>query len=62
MQYDTVIMKDPRLAKAYYNRGASNTALKRYENAIVDWEIAIKLNPLYEPDLRPRIEKLKRIL
>ena len=55
-------MKDPRLAKAYYNRGASNNALKRYENAIVDWEVAIKLNPLYEPDLRPRIEKLKRLL
>jgi tetratricopeptide (TPR) repeat protein len=61
-EYDTVIMKDPRLAKAYYNRGASNVAVKNYAGAINDWEIAIRLNPLYEGDLRPRINKIRPLL
>lgn len=61
-EYDTVIVKDPRLAKAYYNRGASKLAVKDYNGAISDWEYAIRLNPPYEPDLRPRINKLKPLL
>lgn len=61
-EYDTTIKKDPRLAKAYYNRGASNMAVKNYAGAISDWEMAIKLNPLYEGDLRPRINKIRPLL
>lgn len=61
-QYDTVIIKDPRLAKAYYNRGASYLALKNYEQAAVNWEMAVRLNPLNEPDLRPRIERIKKLI
>jgi len=61
-QYDTVLMKDPRLAKAYYNRGTTYTSLKFHSLAIRDWEEAIRLNPPYEPDLRPRINKLKPLL
>jgi tetratricopeptide (TPR) repeat protein len=61
-QYDTVIMKDPRLAKAYYNRGTTYTSLRNYTLAIRDWEEAVRLNPPYEPDLRPRINRLKQLI
>jgi tetratricopeptide (TPR) repeat protein len=61
-EYDTVIVKDPRLAKAYYNRGASKLASKDYAGAVADWEYAIRLNPPYEPDLRPRINKIKPLV
>jgi tetratricopeptide (TPR) repeat protein len=61
-EYDTVIIKDHRLAKAYYNRGASYLAVKNYAAAVNDWETAIKLNPVYEPDLQPRINKIRPLL
>ncbi|MGH2574567.1 MAG: tetratricopeptide repeat protein [Ignavibacteria bacterium] len=61
-EYDTVIIKDRRLAKAYYNRGTSYVALKNYTMAVKDWEEAIRLNPVYEPDLRPRINKIKPLI
>ena len=61
-EYDTVLMKDPRLAKGYYNRGTSYAALKNYEEAIRNWEEACRLNPIYEPDLRPRINRLRSLI
>jgi tetratricopeptide (TPR) repeat protein len=61
-EYDTTIMKDPRLAKAYYNRGTSYLNLKNYDLAIKDWETAIKLNPPYEPDLGPRISRIRQFI
>ena len=61
-QYDTVLMKDPRLAKAYYNRGTTYLNLKNYSAAVRDWEEAIRLNPPYEPDLRPRINKIRPLV
>jgi tetratricopeptide (TPR) repeat protein len=62
MQYDTVIMKDPRLAKAYYNRGTSYMSTKNYSAAVKDWEEAIRLNPPYEPDLGPRINRIRALI
>lgn len=59
MQYDTVIIKDSRLAKGYYNRGTSYYYLGKIDQTIADWEKAISLNPIYEGELRPRINKLK---
>lgn len=61
-EYDTTIMKDPRLAKAYYNRGTSYLNLKNYDMAVKDWETAIKLNPPYEPDLGPRISRIRQFV
>lgn len=61
-EYDTVIIKDVHLAKAYYNRGTSYLNTKNYQAAVNDWEQAIKLNPSYEPDLRPRINKIKPLI
>jgi len=61
-EYDTTIVKDPRLAKAYYNRGTSYLNLKNYDMAVRDWETAIKLNPPYEPDLGPRISRIRQFL
>ena len=61
-QYDTVIIKDPKLAKAYYNRGTSYLSLKNYSAAVKDWEEAIRLNPPYEPDLRPRINRIRPLI
>ena len=61
-EYDTVIVKDPRLAKAYYNRGASHLSLKNYSASVKDWEEAIRLNPPYEPDLRPRINRIRPLI
>jgi tetratricopeptide (TPR) repeat protein len=61
-QYDTVIMKDPRLAKAFYNRGTTYLNLKNYAAAVRDWEEAIRLNPPYEPDLRPRINRIRPLI
>ena len=61
-QYDTVLMKDPRLAKAYYNRGTTYLNMKNYRAAIHDWEEAIRLNPPYEAELRPKINKIKPLL
>jgi tetratricopeptide (TPR) repeat protein len=58
-QYDTVIIKDRTLAKAYYNRGASLIYLGKNDEAIQNWERAIQLNPRYESELRPRINKLR---
>jgi tetratricopeptide (TPR) repeat protein len=62
MQYDTVIMKDPRLAKVYYNRGTSYMSMKNYSAAVKDWEEAIRLNPPYEPDLGPRINRIRALI
>jgi len=61
-QYDTVLIKDPRLAKGYYNRGTSYAAMKNYVEAVKNWEEAIRLNPTYEPDLRPRINRIRDML
>ncbi len=61
-EYDTVLVKDVHLAKAYYNRGTSYLNLRNYQAAVNDWEEAIKLNPNYEADLRPRINKIKPLL
>ncbi len=62
IQYDSVIIKDPRLAKAYYNRGSTNANVKNYEAAVRDYEEALRLNPTYGPELRPRIKKLKPLI
>jgi tetratricopeptide (TPR) repeat protein len=43
--YDKAINLDPKLAKAYYNRGNVKYDLKDYEGAIEDCEKAIALNP-----------------
>ena len=61
-EYDTVVMKDPRLAKGFYNRGTSYASMKNYEEAIRNWEEACRLNPVYEPDLRPRINRLRSLI
>jgi tetratricopeptide (TPR) repeat protein len=61
-EYDTVIIKDRRLAKAYYNRGTSYANLRNFPLAIRDWEEAIKLNPTYEVDLKPRIDRVRRLI
>ncbi len=60
--YDTTIMKDPRLAKAYYNRGTTYVSLKNYALAVEDWEEAIRLNPPYEPDLGPRLSRIRHLV
>ncbi|MCX7878114.1 MAG: tetratricopeptide repeat protein, partial [Ignavibacteria bacterium] len=59
MEYDTVAMKDPRLAKAYYNRGTSYLALRKFKEAARDWEQAIILNPTYETELRAKINRIR---
>lgn len=61
-EYDTVIIKDRRLAKAYYNRGTSFANLRNFQAAVKDWEEAIKLNPTYEADLRPRINRVRTLI
>ena len=61
-EYDSVIIIDPRLAKAYYNRGKSYAKINDYEKAISDWEKAIGLNPRYTEVLTRRINILKGIL
>jgi tetratricopeptide (TPR) repeat protein len=62
MEYDTVIIKDPRLAKGYYNRGTSNLAQRKFKEAARDWEQAILLNPTYETELRPKINKIRPLI
>jgi len=62
MEYDTVITKDPRLAKGYYNRGTSYLAQKKFKEAARDWEQAIMLNPQYETELRPKINKIRPLI
>ena len=62
MEYDTVVMKDPRLAKGYYNRGTSYLAQKKFKEAARDWEQAIILNPTYETELRPKINKIRPLI
>jgi tetratricopeptide (TPR) repeat protein len=61
-EYDTVIIKDMRLAKAYFNRGVSYLALRMFKETARNWEEAIILNPMYEPILRPKLNKLKRLI
>lgn len=62
MEYDTVITKDPRLAKGYYNRGTSYLAQRKFKEAARDWEQAILLNPTYETELRPKINKIRPLI
>jgi len=62
MEYDTVLTKDPRLAKGYYNRGTSYLAQKKFKDAARDWEQAIMLNPQYETELRPKINKIRPLI
>ena len=62
MQYDTVVIKDPRLAKAYYNRGTSYLASRKFKEAARDWEQAIILNQKYEAELRPKINKIRPLI
>jgi tetratricopeptide (TPR) repeat protein len=62
MEYDTVLMKDPHLAKGYYNRGTSYLAQRKFKEAARDWEQAIVLNPSYEPELRPKINKIRPLI
>jgi len=62
MEYDTVIIKDPRLAKGYYNRGTSYLAQRKFKEAARDWEQAILLNPTYEPELRPKINRIRPLI
>jgi len=61
-EYDTVVIKDVRLAKVYYNRGTSYLNMKNYSAAVDNWENAIRLNPYYETDLRPRINKIRPLI
>ncbi len=61
-EYDTVIMKDNRLAKGYYNRGTSYLAQRKFKEAARDWEQAILLNPAYEAELRPKINRLRPLI
>ena len=62
MEYDTVVIKDPRLAKGYYNRGTSYLAQRKFKEAARDWEQAILLNPTYEPELRPKINRIRPLI
>ncbi len=62
MEYDTVIVKDVRLAKAYYNRGTSYLAMRKFKEAARDWEQAIALNSAYEPELRPKINRIRPLI
>jgi tetratricopeptide (TPR) repeat protein len=62
MEYDTVIIKDPRLAKGYYNRGTSYLAQRKFKEAARDWEQAILLNSTYEPELRPKINRIRPLI
>jgi tetratricopeptide (TPR) repeat protein len=61
-EYDTVLIKDRRLAKAYYNRGTSYANLRNFNAAVRDWEEAIRFNPTYEADLRPRINRVRPLI
>ena len=62
MEYDTVVIKDPRLAKGYYNRGTSYLAQRKFKEAARDWEQAILLNPTYELELRPKINRIRPLI
>jgi tetratricopeptide (TPR) repeat protein len=62
MEYDTVVIKDPRLAKAYYNRGTSYLAQRKFKEAARDWEQAIVLNRMYEAELRPKINRIRPLI
>jgi|SRR4030095_2848829 len=62
IEYDTVMMKDPRLAKGYYNRGTSYLAQRKFKEAARDWEQAIILNPTYEGELRPKINRIRPLI
>jgi len=62
MEYDTVLIKDSRLAKGYYNRGTSYLAQRKFKEAARDWEQAILLNPTYEAELRPKINKIRPLI
>ena len=46
--YDHALKLDPKLAKAYYNRGLAKYDQGSYAEAIADYDQAIKLNPAYE--------------
>lgn len=49
----------PRHPFAYYERGYAYYAIKDCFNAKRDWNIAIELNPDFEKELKPLIEKCK---
>ena len=57
-EYDTVIVKDPKLAKAYYNRGAAFERVEKYDEAIEDFVKATQLNPQYKDELDKKIDYL----
>ncbi|MCI0474270.1 MAG: tetratricopeptide repeat protein, partial [Ignavibacteria bacterium] len=57
-EYDTVVMKDPKLAKAYYNRGASYEKVAKYDEAIVNYKKAMELNPMYRNELEIKVDFL----
>ncbi|MCB0721328.1 MAG: tetratricopeptide repeat protein [Ignavibacteriae bacterium] len=59
IMYTKVIEIDPRLAKAYYNRGVIYKLTGQYREAMKDWEIAMRLNPKYIPELSKEIDRIK---
>ena len=44
-----ILAKNPRVAEAYYNRGAANLRLNRLDEALADFSKTIELNPK-DPD------------
>ena len=48
----------PRLAKAYYNRGASYERVGKFDEAIDDYVKATQLNPYYKEELDKKIDYL----
>jgi len=59
--YTMAIKLKPDYAVAYFNRGMTYFYLKKdYIAAKLDWEKAIALNPVYEKDLKERLDAINR--
>jgi tetratricopeptide (TPR) repeat protein len=56
--YDQAIVVNPQYAIAYRIRGWTEYELKKYENALADWQTAIQLNPSFKDELQPKIDEL----